>query len=103
MQIKSETLAKYSKVIAGTKESLRVSYLSGVDAKTQRSGGRGVKKSITATANNVATDKSKKAPPSAPVVFSGKDGFVRADQRKIVKAPGTFRLKGQIGDFFGDL
>ncbi|MCK5280887.1 MAG: hypothetical protein KAK04_20175, partial [Cyclobacteriaceae bacterium] len=34
VQIKSETLVKYSKTIAGAKESLRVSYLSGIDSKT---------------------------------------------------------------------
>lgn len=62
-----------------------------------------VKKSVVATANKVAAGKSNKATPSAQVVFSGKDGFVRADQRKIVKAPDTFRLKGPIGSFLGDL
>lgn len=39
----------------------------------------GEKKSVAATANKVATDRNKKATSSAPVVFSGKDGFVRAD------------------------
>lgn len=101
--IKADTLAKFTKAITGAKERLRVSYLSGVDTKTKRTGGSGVKKSIVATANKIAADKPKKATSLAQVVFSGKDGFVRADQRKIVKAPDTFRLKGPIGSFLGDL
>jgi len=103
VQIKAETLVKFKSAIAGAKERLRVSYLSGLDSKTQRTGGSGEKKSVAATANKVATGKPKKALTSAPAVFSGKDGFVRADQRKTVKAPDTFRLKGPLGEFLGEL
>lgn len=101
--IKADTLAKFTKAITGAKERLRVSYLSGIDSKTKRTGGSGEKKSVAATASKVAQGKSIKATPSAQAVFSGKDGFVRADQRKIVKAPDTFRLKGPLGSFLGDL
>ncbi|MCK5367948.1 MAG: hypothetical protein KAQ62_05325 [Cyclobacteriaceae bacterium] len=58
---------------------------------------------ITGHVNKVTTSKSKKTSSSVAAVFSRKDGFVRADQRKIVKTPNTFRLKGPIGYFLGNL
>ncbi len=101
VNLKEETKKSMQKIVQGATERLRVSYLSGVNTKTKRAGGGGEKKSVVATVNKVAT--RKRVTPSNSTVFSGKDGFVRADQRKIVKAPNTFRLKGPIGDFLGDL